>query len=279
MKIIPKPVFKVNEVFSSCISTVNNLLEKSDLQSCIGDLTNAETFFDERFKSYEIYQIQPSDNINEKVGKGEMKIVYNYRMATTGMPGNVYYNKLKSSAAYGKCPLCSVRDVDTLDHYLPKSKFPIYAVTPVNLIPACFKCNKEKKIDFPTSPEEQTLHPYYDTIDNDHWLRAKLLHSNPISFEYCVQPSEDWSLVLKNRTINHFKAFSLNELFSSHASQELRGTKKQLEKLYNKSKELLIDHLYDSYESRLVFGINSWQAVFYHTLLKDEWFTNGGVLL
>jgi hypothetical protein len=213
------------------------------------------------------------------IGKEEMKKVYDYRMVRSTMPGNKYYNQIMSSAKYGKCPLCSVRSVDTLDHYLPKSKFPLYAVTPINLIPACTPCNKGKLIDFPKNSEEQTLHPYYDDIENEFWIKAKVLQTSPIGFEFYADPPSNWPELLKKRVINHFTAFNINALFSDHAIEEYRGSKKQFISLYENHPDLLKKHLFDCYNSRLELGRNSWQAVMYNSLLNDEWFCKGGVLV
>ena len=53
--------------------------------------------------------------------------------------------KIKSIPKYNKCPFCGVGRVSTLDHYLPKTKYPTYAVTPVNLVACCAECNKKRK--------------------------------------------------------------------------------------------------------------------------------------
>ena len=59
--------------------------------------------------------------------------------------GRKYYDKIKAIPKYSKCPFCGVGIVSTLDHYLPKTKYPTYALTPVNLIACCADCNKNKK--------------------------------------------------------------------------------------------------------------------------------------
>ena len=279
MKAIPKPLVKVREVFLDCISTVDNIALKANLTACVDTLEAGEVDFETRFSAFEIYQIPQNLTILGPIGKKDMKIVYDYRMVRTGMPGNKYYNQLKSGASFNKCPLCSVRRVDTLDHYLPKSKYPIYSVTPINLIPACMPCNKGKSIVFPTTSEEQTLHPYYDNVETERWVKAVVLRSNPVSFEYIVDVPEGWADILKGRAKNHFESFKLNELFSSHANEELRGAKKQLANLYNDDPQLLENHLNEAYNSRLDLGINSWQAGMYYALLNDEWFCSEGVLL
>jgi len=278
MKVIAKPSVKVRDVFLECISTVDNVELKHDLAACVNIIETAEDDFESKFPINEIYTIPQNSIVLGRIGKAEMKSVYDYRMVKAGMPAHKYYNKIKSSAPYGKCPLCSVRGVDTLDHYLPKSKYPVFSVTPVNLIPACIPCNKRKHIDFPRTGEEQTLHPYYDDIENYTWLWASVLQTNPISFNYYVNPPDVWPKILKDRTLNHFASFNLNELFSSHASEELRGAINQLTKLYNENTNLLTLQLRECYNSRSALGLNSWQAVMYRTLLNDVWFCTGGIL-
>lgn len=278
MKKINKPSFKVREVFIECISTVSNSTLKANLNACVDIIEFAESDFNYRFPLNTIHEIVRDNVVLASIGKNEMKTVYNYRMLQFENPRKNYYNKLILAAPFGKCPLCSVREVDTLDHYLPKSKYPIYAVTPINLIPSCFKCNKSKSINYPNKSEEQTLSPYYDDVENIEWLSAEVLQTNPISFRYFVNPLADIEQILNDRMSNHFDSYQINELFSSHANEELRGVKKQLETLYNNNPSLLVSHLQDSYISRIELGMNSWQALMYKALLNDDWFCSGGVL-
>lgn len=279
MRTIAKPVEKAKDVFIDCVSTVADKILKQQYLACVQVIQDAEDDFESKFSPCQIYKIPQSSVLIAPIGTKEMKPVYNYRMVKTDMPGYKHYNKIKSSAPYGKCPLCSVRGVDTLDHYLPKSKYPIFSVTPINLIPACTPCNIGKRVEFPTSSETQTLHPYYDNVENESWVKAEIMYSDPMSFRYFVDCPNDWSQLKADRCKNHFVSFGLDELYSAHANEELRAIKKQLRMLYNNSIETLNQHLEEAYISRLELGINSWQAVMYFTLFNDVWFNNGGVLL
>ena len=270
MKVIPKPIIKAEDVFLDCISTVHDVKLKQAYTACQDIIQKAEVEFDTRFPLYELYQIKQNLTILGNIGKEEMIKVYDYRMVKAGMPGNKYYNIIKSSATQGKCPFCSVRQVDTLDHYLPKSKYPIFSVTPLNLVPACSNCNTGKKISFPSNDIEQTLHPYYDDIEGESCIKANVLKTNPVSFDYYVDCPNHWSQIKKGRVQNHFDSFKLNELFTSHANQELIGSKLHLQKLFSLSQKSLLEHLQDAHDSRRVtLGINSWQSVMYLSLLND----------
>lgn len=278
MKAIDKPEITVREVFTTCVNTVENAIQRQQLSDCVDTLEVSESNFEERFIANEIYQIPQTLTVLGNIGKKEMTTFYDYRMVQT-IEGRVYYNQIRAAAPFGKCPLCSIRGVDTLDHYLPKSLYPLYSVTPINLIPSCTPCNKGKLIGFPTTSDNQTFNPYYDKVENDSFVKAEVLQTNPISMNYYIDPPDGWTQTLKNRAANHFSAFNLNELFTSHANEELRGSRTQFINLYNQDPNLLRDHLSECYNSRLALGINSWQSVLYLTLLNDDWFCNQGVLV
>ncbi|MCY1662316.1 HNH endonuclease [Chryseobacterium sp. SL1] len=279
MRKIPKPTLIAKDVFLECISTVGNLLLKQNYEKCQDLVEAAAQDFDNKFPLLEIYQIPRNLTVLGSIGKEEMKSVYTYRMVKDGMPGNTFYNTLKNSAPYGKCPLCSVRFVETLDHYLPKSLYPILSVVPVNLIPSCSSCNTGKKISFPTNSIEQTFHPYYDDIQDESWIKATLLPYDPFGFNYFVECPDSWEQIKKDRANNHFSSFKLNTLFTAHANEEFRGAKDHMKTLFNLHPDELIKHLDGAFRSRRdQLGINSWQAVMYYCLLKDNWFVQGGVL-
>lgn len=278
MNNIAKPLFKTKDVFNDCVGSVNNAKLKSDYLNCLDEIQIAEKEFILKAPKWQLYQIIQKNLIFGSISKKQMNILYTYRMVSNKMPGYKYYNKIKISSRNGRCPLCSVRIVSTLDHFLPKSKYPIYSITPVNLVPACSTCNSNKKTSFPTSESDQTLHPYYDNVENESWIKCSIIQSLPISLNYEVKCPDYWSVNKKMRVKSHFDSYNINELFSSHANEELRGLKVQLQKLYNLEPDLLFEHIKDSYESRLSLGVNSWQACMYYALLKNDWFNNGGVL-
>lgn len=68
-------------------------------------------------------------------------------------------------AAYeGMCPMCGEGQVSTLDHYLPKEKFPEFSILASNLIPACSDCN-HNKLSFLGSEEEGFFpHAYFGDL-------------------------------------------------------------------------------------------------------------------
>ena len=276
MRRIVKPKITARKVFQDCISNVSNLNLKIELTNSLNSIEKAEKDFDDKKIKNEIYLIPRNTFVNAIVDAGVLMNIYSHRMVNKGNKGRVYYDELLFSAPNGKCPLCNQRIATTLDHYLPKSEYAMLSVCPVNLIPACTDCNKGKMINYPTIGDEETIHPYYDNIEDFEWLRCRLIQVKPIIFDFFVDPPFDWNSLLKKRVINHFASFKLNALYSTHASEEFENIKQQIEKLFNiGGAKLLREHLQDCYASRYAVNKNSWQTAFYFSILEDDNFCDG----
>lgn len=64
------------------------------------------------------------------------------------------------------CPACGEAGApNTLDHYLPKGKYPHFCVTPLNLFPMCDACQTNKKEKTGDADDPRFfLHPYFDVF-------------------------------------------------------------------------------------------------------------------
>lgn len=279
MKKIAKPTFSVSEVLLDCIDNLQDAVLKQEIIDSANQFTIAETDFNSKKLTNTLYQIKQNVNISETINTTVLKGIYTDRLVKKTNKGRKYYNSIFISAPNGKCPFCNVKQVRTLDHYLPKSKYPILSITPNNLVPSCSDCNKDKLVDSPTNSEEETLHPYFDDIENFDWLKARIITLNPIKFEYFILPPNEWTDLLKTRLINHFSTYLLNDLYSIHAVEEFENIKQQLTKLYQTlGASQLKEHLLDGYNSRYSVNKNSWQTAFYNSLYNNEDFCNGNFI-
>ncbi len=279
MKKVDKPNIEGKATFLTCISIVRNPSLKNRLLACEDLIEAAEAEY-ERKAMAELYTIASETIINKNVTAKELEKVYTFRMVKKDTPGREIYDKLMSAQELGVCPLCSHRPVETLDHYLPKKDFPRLTTTPVNLVPSCFTCNKLKLSKKPSCLEEETLHPYYDDIDNDNWLVAKVNHTTPPSITYSVAPPDSWPDSLKIRVNNHFNSLDLNKLYSTQAAVLLRGLFHRLDSIYNmKGSDGVRKYLESEAESRYMYDKNSWETSFYKAICIDNWFCDGGFKL
>jgi 5-methylcytosine-specific restriction endonuclease McrA len=280
MRKLAKPSEHAEEVFLLCISRVQNSTLKTRLSNCKDLITEAAEEFDKKVTKGLLHTIHLESLVNGDLTAKELEDVYTLRMVGQGSPGRSLYDKLKLTPTYGICPLCSHRTVTTIDHYLPKAKYPRLSVVPVNLIPSCSDCNKLKLDAYPTCSEEESLHPYYDDLENEVWLKARVNQTTPPSIIFSVDPPSTWSKLLSDRAKFHFKILSLNSLYAAQAAVELTNINHRLNSIYKISGAKSVrQYLLENAESRLNANKNSWQTAMYTAIANDNWFCNGGFKL
>lgn len=225
----------------------------------------------------QLFQIARNRVINTNINYEFLKKLYTQRMLDKKNIARRFYDQIIISAPKGKCPNCNHRQANTLDHYLPKSEYPILSVSPINLIPSCSNCNTGKLINYPTSSESEVIHPYFDDIDGVNWLQCSIINIKPLLYNFSVIDSSFSTIpFLNERLKNHFNSFELNRLYKTQSSEEFENIKFQIEKLfYNGGNASLKEYLFDCYESRQKTDINSWQTAFYKCLYENDNFCNG----
>ena len=202
----------------------------------------------------------------------EMSWLYENKMVGKTAPGRPVYDAIKTASPQGRCPLCGHRDVTTVDHYLPKSAYAALSVNPANLVPACSECNRMK-----SSAVKDFLHPYYDNVERDRWLWARVLETSPPAVQFAVQPPETWPSGLADRVHRHFATFGLGLLYSMQAARLISGIQGRLDVLLRDGGSAAVhDHLCQDEESWQRTGLNSWQAACYGALTASDWFCAGG---
>lgn len=270
---LQKPDYDAKTVFKKCISKVRSQELKKRFIKCEPYIDSASNEYEVKAKKVKLHTVEPSKSLNGIVTADEMKSVYTYRMAKKGAPGRDFYDKIMAIPKHGRCPFCGQRTVSTLDHYLPKAHFPAFSVAPSNLIPSCKDCNTTKTDDIPTSAEEETLHPYFDDIDDEIWLKADVIEDKPICLAYFVESPQNWSELLSKRVVNHFETFKLATLYASYSAEELINIE-----LINKTIFLssgadgLQEFLKVNLQSHRRTRKNSWKSALYDALANSDYY-------
>lgn len=274
---VPKPTISVENVYCGCVQKYYDQSLKDRLLACKDLIIKAQEEFETKITKGRIHSIKRETLINGNVTAEELKKVYTYQMVQNE-PGRTYYNTLILAARYNLCPLCGHRDVTTLDHYLPKTDYPRLSVAPINLIPSCKDCNTGKLRTYPTTPEEETLHPYFDDIENYTWLKATIIANASISISFYVDRVKEWDDLLYKRVKNHFESFNLRNLYAVQASRELVARKHQLIEVFDSGAggEGIRKLLSTEAVSRGKSNINSWQTALYSALATNDWFCQQG---
>jgi hypothetical protein len=277
MRSLPIPEDETIDVFKVCISKVKNVDLKGRLQDCINVIDDTSTTYKYAAMNSELNIVESGLTDRIDVTKDELIKVYKTRMVPKASPGRIFYDKLITAPPHGRCPLCGHRTATTLDHHLPKAHYPLLSVTPNNLVPACIDCNKAKDDIMPFNRESVTIHPYFDNIEHDLWLKAKVIEGKPVVVSFFVEKPEVWDSILFKRVKKHFSILDLNSLYTSQCAEELVNIHYSLNLQYNTGgSEAVKNHLKIEALSRSKAHLNSWQSALYNALSESIWYCSGG---
>ena len=282
MRHLPPPTdengqpFAAGDVFETCVSMVKNPTLRAKFQAITSKIAKEASDYDAKAAVACLYLKNPHDKVG-KVSGDELVKVYTLRMAPKTSKGRPTYDRIMSGPMHRRCPLCGIGTVNTLDHYLPKMQFPVFSVTPSNLIPSCEWCQGEKLEYYPTTQAGQLLHPYFDNLDNEIWLAAEVVAGVPAGFRYFAAPPAHWTPLLKARVAAHLKRLNLPVLFSSNAGSRLSEIRARLTNLHQKGgKAAVREHLLEELSSIEHDHMNSWVAAMYRAVAASDWFCNSG---
>lgn len=122
------------------------------------------------------------------------------------------------------CPICDAEwgyASHTLDHILPESKYPQFAVTPLNLVPTCYRCNHSKSTTVGTQENQGVINPYFNYINLSKYLSCKIYvkSSDLVTNIFLKSESELDITHLQYQKLKFFyeEVYKLNESYSEIA--------------------------------------------------------------
>lgn len=287
-----EPSRYINEFFQEMIvnkhnNEKNSFLRKR-LQTIEDTLVSGESEYIEKARSVQLYTINEHDKVLEKDGEtvitaAEMKALYNQDFVSKPGSrdiGRDMYDYLKSLALEKFCPYCSVSRVKTLDHYLPKGKYPTYAITPANLVPSCRDCNTEKETATSNTLDEMFIHPYFEDVNNINWLNAEMEKNIwPISFNYGFDMRDQKNITIINRIRHQLETLDVIGGYNDRANRQFRYRVRDIQRNYSTGGiEGLKDFLEESEESCRKAELNSWEACMYRAILDSDWFFTDAII-
>ena len=277
MKTLPEPDFNVQEVLESCTAGLRDRGLARRLVGLLPTLEAAEQDYVDLGPGARLFEIAASYDVASSVSSAEMSTLYKGTLSRQGSRARRFYDRLKTAAPNDICPLCGQRVVKTLDHYLPKASYPTYALTPLNLVPACSDCNKSKLDRQAVDAGDQTLHPYFDDVDGFSWLVAEIRESSPPAAVFSVRPPDTLDATTAARLRVHFTTLGLGELYAAQAGSEMVSIRFALtEAAAARGVEGVHALLAHQARTRTLAARNSWIAALYTALAESVWFCSEG---
>lgn len=268
MKNLPTPLSDTNaeEIFEECVSVYRDKTKVATLLKC-KDLVRLDSELYDKVIPGKIEQFQQS-SLPDDVAKNDIIKVYTNKFVAEKSPGRKYYNIIREQAKLNICPICGIRPVKNLDHYLPKAKYPTLSVTPNNLIPSCRDCNMDKRDSASCDSQNIPVHLYFDDIPNEPWLHVTV--GDNLEILYYISCPKTVDEGVRKRLEKHLEFYDLHELYSSHASSQIADSINMWKKvMFQSGEQALKLSLEDECESAEKNDLNSWKSALYRGLINN----------
>ena len=277
MRSLPKPDVTGAEVVKLCAASIRDADLRERLLQAAALVETTEEMYRVHGEGAELYALKGTKTVGGFVTRKEMERIYNGTFVRSSRTRSTYA-KIKKTCVNDICPLCGQGTVHQLDHYLPITSFPVFGVTAINLVPACSDCNKYKLTHVPTNAGEQTIHPYFDKVDNEQWLFGEVVESTPPAVKFALNPPDSWDEVQAERIRTHFRIYRLGALYATHAAVEISNMRHALKRMAAAPgfAERIRQHLRERAESCAEVYENSWQRATFDALADCDWFCSGG---
>lgn len=212
--------------------------------------------------------------------KGELKALYTKGMVSSSGAARNVYDQIKLLAR-DDCPYCGdcgeivVDDgIGTLDHFLPKAYFPAFSVLPLNLVPACAVCNTGLGSSFPTDPNLQPLHPYFDAphFYDEKWTTAIVIEGDPVVVNFEVSPPAGWTDKDKRRISKYFEDCKLRGRYRKRAASDISSLIDLRRTVHRNLPPDNFKKILTVLADNEALPLNGWKRTLHHGLANSEWF-------
>lgn len=188
---IEEPSISYNDVFDSCIDSLQNNIFKNLVPENKNIFIESSQHYRKLGKLHRLHEFNDRTQEVTIDKKRRNEIINLYEKLKKNKEPSKYHDKIKVLSK--RCVYCNQSLTYTLDHFLPKSQYPLLSIEPTNLIPCCYECNvtlNALSLRRDSYKHPLLVHPYFNTnnsVYNEQWIFASVSEDQP--FFYKLKPN------------------------------------------------------------------------------------------
>ncbi|MER0126057.1 HNH endonuclease signature motif containing protein [Franconibacter daqui] len=195
----------------------------------------------------------------------------------------IFYD-LRNKNKMRECPYCGnpVRP-NTLDHFVPESHWPEFALYPDNLVPQCQQCASKKSNRYYMLPDKGCffIHPkFVDELSRLGFKIEMRANSDAIAYTPSINISGAVTDKLKERIKRHITALDIPAYMVAYCQKQERELLDMIEQANSKKMHFSVqEHCQRQYNTqRLIAGLSldenpefypNWACAYYYALLAS----------
>lgn len=208
--------------------------------------------------------------------KTDLLKLYSYQSKTL-QELKVTVTTLENNRSLNICQYCTLNEINSFDHYLPKDEFAEFVVNPKNLVPCCTNCNSKKGENWLKDGFKLFINLYKDKLPNHQFLFVEIsVDAGIIQTQFFLENRYGIDGLFFNLLLNHYNRLNLLERFSENSNTIVT----ELENLISSQqlhldKDQIIEVVMDkTTRDKIMFGHNYWKPILEQELVKSDIFMN-----
>jgi hypothetical protein len=236
---------------------------------------------EEMSSQFGIFSIESRTNSLENVvslnisneNKKKLRQLYNYKNI-------VIQNIKKEVTLIGRprtvveCQYCTINSVSSMDHIMPKGKFPEFSVNAQNLFPCCLQCNNYKAEVWLEDNRRQFLNLYLDELPDEQYLFVTIIQEGIINPIFYLENRSEIADPVFELICRHYVNLHLFQRFAEASNTVVTNLRNTLISLPHQmsSAEVRTFIQAESVQQSQYFGRNYWKTVLRVALCENEEF-------
>lgn len=123
---------------------------------------------------------------------------------------------------HNTCLNCTMSEANTMDHFLPKTDYPQFAVHPKNLLPSCSACNSKKSVNWQIGNQTIFINHYLDDIPNIQYLFCEVIKTTKgFKVKFSVDNRNSMNINIFNLVDSHFSKLNICNRLNKYCNDEI----------------------------------------------------------
>ncbi|KQS93144.1 hypothetical protein [Chryseobacterium sp. Leaf394] len=208
--------------------------------------------------------------------KNDLLSLYNYKSKLI-QELKLEITTTETNRIINTCQNCTLSEINSFDHILPKEEFSEFVVNPLNLFPSCTICNSYKGKIWNQNGNKIYLNLYLDNLPHLQYLFVDIEYEkNTFGLKFYLENKFGIEDRLFSLIESHYERLHLLKRFSDNGDKVISPLRNQIKpylKLLdlNEIKSMSIE---TSNLNRTVFGFNYWESILELSLINNSDFIN-----